>query len=202
LNEISDRICLVYFPVAAWASPAPEYVCFDRAFSAMIGFDEGWSAVYMTNNWGEFELQASEGQGGPDNSFSFENATYSFTGIAPEGQIKTGETVFANCYQTGESIKAIALYGNPENRGIWSKYQARGQGFQTVRSTPSVLGEKIAALPQGEPVIILENTGAFLDGFFWFKIEFSEGEQVYIWGALLCTDTDDPELKATVRSGS
>ncbi|MEM8542251.1 MAG: SH3 domain-containing protein, partial [Pseudomonadota bacterium] len=69
----------------------------------------------------------------------------------------------------------------------------------TVRSSPSIFGEKLSSLSQGEPVIILENTDEFLDGFFWFKIEFGESEQGYMWGALLCTDADEPELNATLR---
>jgi hypothetical protein len=186
-------------PVAALASPAPEYACYDREFSARIYFDEGWSTALMKNNWGEFELNETGGQGGPEGAFSFSDATYSFEGIAPEGVVKTGETVLGRCFQTAESIKEMALYGSPENRGRWSTYDVMGEGFQTVRAAPSVLSDKIDTLEAGEPVRILENTDQFLDGYFWFKIEYFEGSTGYIWGALLCSDTDDPELNQTVR---
>lgn len=182
----------------AHASPGFSFVCFDREMTATIDFDEAWQTAYMKNNWGEFELKPSEGQGGPEGSFAFEDSTYAFNGVAPEGQITRGGTVVARCYQSRQSIKDIALY-TAETNGKWSKYNAKGKGFQTVRSTPSVFGEKLTSLDQDAPVTILENTDQFLDGFFWFKIEYAEGQQGYIWGALLCTNDDNSELNATLR---
>jgi len=183
----------------AAASPGVSFACFDREFSARIDLAEDWLSARMVNNWGTFDLAASEGQGGPDNSFSFEDSTYIFRGIAPEGRIMRGDVVVAQCWQTARSQKAIALYGGDAS-GRWSSYEAAGQGFQTVRATPSVFGEKLASLDAGSAVTILENTDQFLDGYFWFRIRYGDGLFGYIWGALLCTNANEPELNAVVRS--
>lgn len=188
----------VSFSSTAGASPGFSFVCFDKETSATIDFDLEWATAYLSINEQEFALAANEGQSGPEGYFDFASAGYRFNGVAPEGQITRDGQVVARCYQSRESIKNIALY-NTEANGKWSRYDARGEGFQTVRSMPSVLGDKIASLDQGEPVIIVENTDEFLDGFFWFKIEFGEGEQGYMWGALLCTNVDNPELNTTLR---
>jgi hypothetical protein len=195
MRLLQALVFAILFPVTALASPVPEFVCFDREFMARIGFTEDWSEVYMTNNWGDFTLAAAE----TGNGLRFEDGTYRLSGSGTEATVFTGETVLARCHQTAESIKAMALYGNPENRGRWSRYEIMGRGWQTVRAAPSVLSEKIDTLSENEPVLILENTDQFLDGYYWFKIEYSEGLQGYIWGALLCSDTDDPELSQTVR---
>lgn len=183
---------------AALASPGVNLVCHDREFSAKIGFDIDWSSAFMENSFGTFELKAPPGQGGPANTFNFEDDTYRLSGILPEGQITRGDVVVARCWQTADSIRAIALYGK-EGPSRWDRYEAAGQGFQTVRAIPSVNGERLVSLNAVAPVTILENTDQFLDGYFWFKIEYAPGQQGYIWGALLCTDADNAELQATVR---
>lgn len=198
ISQVFLLFIFTMYASAASASPGFSFVCFDRETSATIDFDLAWDTAYLDIDQEELELKAIEGQTGPDGFFAFEHAKYRFNGVVPEGQLTRGDQVIARCYQSRDSIKNIALY-NTEANGRWSKYDARGEGFQTVRSSPSVFGEKLSSLNQGEPVIILENTDEFLDGFFWFKIEFGEGEQGYMWGALLCTDADEPELNATMR---
>lgn len=191
-------LSIICFAGTANASPGFSFVCFDRQTTATIDFDLEWQTAYMSINGQQIELAAIEGQNGPDGFFDFEGQSYRFNGVAPEGQISQNGELVARCYQSRQSIKDIALY-NTEANGKWSKYSVFGEGFQTVRSMPSVFGEKIGSLAQGEPVLILENTDEFLDGYFWFKIKYGEGEQGYMWGALLCTNADNPELNATLR---
>ena len=183
---------------AAHASPGYSFVCFNKEITATIDLDLAWQTAYLSINQQEVELTANDAQSGPDGFFNFGSNNYRFSGVAPEGQIMRGDKVIARCYQSRESIKNIALY-NTDANGKWSKYNARGQGFQTVRSSPSVFGEKLDSLNQGEPVTILENTDQFLDGFFWFKIEYGKRQQGYMWGALLCTNADNPELNSILR---
>ena len=187
----------VLAPDTARASPGFDFKCYQGPFEAEIGLDIGWENAFVTIGVEEMTLK-SAGKGG-QNSFHFAGDTFSFVGAPPEGQLKRdGETV-SQCFQTRDSVKTLALYGSDNRPGEWSSYNVMGEGFQSVRAAPSVLSKKIDTIPHGEPVVILENTDEFLDGFFWFKIEYSEGLQGYMWGALLCTDADNPELNATLR---
>lgn len=180
----------------AQASPGFDFVCFRDGFEASIGLDISWENAYVTIGAEELMLPGSgDYQTG---SFEFSGDTFAFRGFLPEGTLFRNNEVAAHCYQSRDSIKNMALY-DTETNGRWSSYDAPGQGFQTVRSSPSMVGEKRASLPSATPVKILENTDEFLDGFFWFKIEYDGGKQGYMWGALLCTDADDPELRTTLR---
>ncbi|MCR9122796.1 MAG: SH3 domain-containing protein [Phyllobacteriaceae bacterium] len=182
----------------AHASPGFDFVCFDRAIVASIGLDLEWENAYLTIDGEETVLPAT-GQGDSmRDSFAFAGDGYSFQGFVPEGQLSLADGRTAQCYQARDSIKTMALYGS-DNNFQWSAYDARGTGSGNVRAAPSVFAEKVASLGDGEPVIIKRNTDEFLDGFFWFQIEFGEGETGYVWGALLCTDADEPELNTTVR---
>ncbi|MBO6636782.1 MAG: SH3 domain-containing protein [Roseitalea sp.] len=182
----------------AEASPGFDFVCFDRDIVASIGLDLEWENAYLTIDGKETVLPAT-GQGSSNrDSFAFAGDGFSFQGFAPEGQLILADGRAAQCYQARQSIKTMALYGS-DNNFQWSAYDARGTGSGNVRAAPSVFAEKVASLGDDEPVIIKRNTDEFLDGFFWFQIAFGEGETGYIWGALLCTDADEPELNTTVR---
>lgn len=183
----------------AHASPGFDFVCFDREIVASVGLDLEWENAYLKIDGEETVLPAT-GQGDSmRDSFAFAGNGLSFQGFVPEGQLTLADGRTARCYQSRDSIKTMALYGS-DNNFQWSAYDARGTGNGNVRAAPSVFSEKIGSLGDGEPVIIKQNTDEFLDGFFWFQIEFGEGETGYVWGALLCTDADEPELNTTVRS--
>lgn len=186
-------------PKLAIASPGFDFVCFDRQITASIGFDLTWDTAYVSIGGEEITLSATGDRNFSDNSFEFAGQGFSFRGFAPEGQLSLPDGRSAQCHQARDSIKTLALYGSPDNRGRWSDYDARGTASGNVRRAPTVFSEQLANLGDGEPVIIKQNTDQFLDGFFWFQIEFGEGETGYVWGALLCTDHDDAELSATVR---
>ncbi|WP_375565443.1 SH3 domain-containing protein [Oceaniradius stylonematis] len=180
----------------AHASPGFDFVCFDRDIVASVGLDLEWANAYLKIDGEETVLPATGQRSG--NSFAFAGNGLSFQGFVPEGQLTLADGRTARCHQTRNSIKTMALYGS-DNNFRWSAHDARGTASGNVRAAPSVFAEKVASLGDGEPVIIKRNTDEFLDGFFWFQIEFGEGETGYIWGALLCTDADEPELNTTVR---
>jgi hypothetical protein len=182
----------------AYASPGFDFVCFDRDIVASIGLDLEWANAYLTIDGEEVTLPATGQDNANRDGFAFANERYTFQGFVPEGQLNLADGRTARCYQARESIKTMALYGS-DNNFQWSAYDALGTASGNVRAAPSVFAEKVASLGDGEPVIIKQNTDEFLDGFFWFRIEFGEGETGYIWGALLCTDADEPELNTTVR---
>ena len=57
-----------------------------------------------------------------------------------------------------------------------------------VRSGPGTQFGATDSLPEGEPVVIVVNTGVMLDGYPWFEISFSEGLAGYQWGGIICSD--------------
>ena len=182
----------------AHASPGFDFVCYDRDIVASVGLDLEWANAYVEIGGEEIVLPAA-GQGNANrDAFAFSGDGLSFQGFPPEGQLALADRRTVRCYQTRDSIKTMALYGS-DNNFEWSVYDARGSASGNARAAPSIFAEKVASLGDGEPVIIRQNTDEFMDGFFWFQIEFSEGETGYIWGALLCTDADMPELNTTVR---
>ncbi|MEO0544645.1 MAG: SH3 domain-containing protein [Pseudomonadota bacterium] len=185
----------------AYASPGIELVCYERDFQALVGFEDDWSRAYIeTNAEGEIIIPATDNGGsGP---FEFAGDNWRLNGFLPEAQLALPNGTTARCYQTKENIKTLTFYGE-QMPFRWNAYAADGLGSGNVRATPSVLGEKIGSLGSGEPVVILSNTDVFLDGFFWFKIEYGKRERGYIWGALLCTNNDDDhQLQSTVRKCS
>ncbi len=56
-----------------------------------------------------------------------------------------------------------------------------------VRRGAGLQYEQTDSLPYGEPVILLERTGVMMDGFEWFRIEYSEGLTGYQWGGIMCS---------------
>lgn len=185
------------FAIPASASPGFDFVCFNEGFSAQVGLDLEWSTAYLTVDGVQSALSATE-TNSDRGQFEFSNDTSRFFGWAPTGRLEHTNGFAADCFQTRESLTALALYG-ADTDYKWPRFMANGQGFQTVRAMPSPLSPKLASLEAGTPVTIVENTGEFLEGFFWFRTVFEQGREGYIWGALLCSDVDDPVLNAVVR---
>lgn len=69
-------------------------------------------------------------------------------------------------------------------RGLPSTGQSLGG---RVRDIPALDGRRVASLPEGTPVTILERTGERHRGYEWFKIRFG-ARTGYTWGGILCTD--------------
>lgn len=182
----------------AKASSGYDFICFDRDLTATISFDLEWSTAYLDIDNREIALPAT-GESRSGDAFGFAKDGYVFRGFAPEGQLTTPDGTTARCHQTRDSLKALALYGSSEGQNGWSTYDVPGKGTANVRAAPSLQSEKIANLGTGQTVTILTNTDEFLDGFFWFKIALRDGRIGYIWGALLCSDADNPELNMVVR---
>ncbi|MEO1747260.1 MAG: SH3 domain-containing protein [Pseudomonadota bacterium] len=197
---IAASAALLATTLHANASPGIELVCYDRDFQASIGFEDDWSRAYITASGAGEIIIPSSGDAG-SSTFEFSGNNWRLAGLLPEAQLFKPDGSTANCYQSKENIKTLTFYGE-QMPFTWSAYAADGMGSGNVRAAPSILSEKIASLGDGEPVIILSNTDVFLDGYFWFKIEYGERERErgYIWGALLCRSTDDEfELSSTVR---
>jgi hypothetical protein len=62
---------------------------------------------------------------------------------------------------------------------------AGGSWGGIVRSGPGQEFARVASLREGEPVTLLENTGAMMNGFPWFRIRFRAGSEGFKWGGIL-----------------
>ena len=181
----------------ALASPSVEFTCNGPGYSARINFDEEWSTAFVEDGNGSFEMRAIPADGGQQGSFAFGDGAATLRGLGVEATLTTPADSQVQCWQTGDSQKAIALYGS--GSPDWSPYNAPGRAWQTVRAGPSTDAAKIASLPDNSPVTILENTDRFHAGYWWFRIRYDGGKEGYIWGALLCSNADNPELNQVVR---
>ena len=55
-----------------------------------------------------------------------------------------------------------------------------------VRSGPGKEFSQVGSLNNGDPVILIESTSIFLDGYEWFKIIYNNNSVGYQWGGILC----------------
>ena len=181
----------------ALASPGVEFTCNGPGYSARIAFDEEWSTALVEDGNNSFEMRAIPAAGGDENAFAFSNGAATLRGLGVDATLTTPSGSQVQCWQTGDSQKAIALYGS--DSPDWSPYNAHGRASQTVRAGPSTDAAKLASLPENSPVTILENTDRFHAGYWWFRIRYDGSKEGYIWGALLCSDADIPQLNQVVR---
>jgi hypothetical protein len=55
-----------------------------------------------------------------------------------------------------------------------------------VRAGPGMDHRKLASLQEGDPIAILENAGAEMNGYPWFKIRYGRDKTGYQWGGIIC----------------
>jgi hypothetical protein len=68
---------------------------------------------------------------------------------------------------------------------------AAGSWGGIVRAGPDQAQPRLASLREGEPVMLLANTGIMRDGYPWFLIRFRGNQLGFQWGGILCR-TDAP----------
>lgn len=55
-----------------------------------------------------------------------------------------------------------------------------------IRSQPDPNARQVASLSQGTAIEIVQETGAFFDGWQWVLIRYGNGNQGYVWGGTIC----------------
>ena len=55
-----------------------------------------------------------------------------------------------------------------------------------VRSGPSMQSRQVGSLRNGDPVQLLEDTGVFMNGYPWWRIQYRNGRRGFQWGGILC----------------
>lgn len=68
---------------------------------------------------------------------------------------------------------------------------AAGSWGGIVRAGPGQDQPRLASLREGEPVMLLANTGIMRDGYPWYLIRFRGNQLGFQWGGILCS-TDTP----------
>ena len=79
----------------------------------------------------------------------------------------------------GVSIFPVATFAEPPVRGL-----SLGG---VVRDGPSMRGVRLGSLREGQPVRILRNAGARMNGYDWFAIRY-RGRIAYQWGGIMCSN--------------
>jgi len=117
-------------------------------------------------------------------------------------------TAFIHEYSEGdawmqESFRADKVckeadYGSNEPPPAGDFPRRAGSWGGIVRSGPSQEFSRLAALAEGEPVTLLENTGVTHNDYPWFRIRYRGSREGYQWGGILCSVGDPvPELFET-----
>jgi hypothetical protein len=190
-------IPLLFGSALAMASPSVDFVCPNAPDVKSVSFSDGWEMALVDLGSGTVELAAAP-DSERDGVFSFSGAGMSFQGMMPEGGFMRDGQPTAQCHQTEDSLTAIALHGSDPTAG-WPKHRAAAQGSANIRAKPDTASKRVASLAMGSNVTILQNAGVFREGFFWFEIEYAPGKTGFMWGALLCTNDEAPDLQATLR---
>lgn len=63
-----------------------------------------------------------------------------------------------------------------------------------VRSGPSMNHRHIGSLNEGDKILILNGTGAMMNGYEWFKIRYRNGKIGYQWGGIMCAQNPYPTV--------
>ncbi len=64
-----------------------------------------------------------------------------------------------------------------------------------VRAGPGMHFNRVTSLREGDPVMLLVNTGEEMNGYDWFFIRLPDGREGYQWGGILCTEA--PQIDGT-----
>jgi hypothetical protein len=60
-----------------------------------------------------------------------------------------------------------------------------------VRAGPGVEYPKLASLPEGQPIRIVEDSGVEMNGYVWFKIVWGN-KRGFQWGGIMCASRPVP----------
>jgi membrane-bound inhibitor of C-type lysozyme len=63
-----------------------------------------------------------------------------------------------------------------------------------VRSGPGMNFQQVGSLREGDHILILNGTGAMMNGYEWFEIRYRNGRTGYQWGGIMCSQTPYPTI--------
>lgn len=135
-------------------------------------------AYYQDFQW--YEIEYSEGQRG----FAWGGtlcADTELSGILIDCRRFAGVT--ARQRLTGAAPTTPQQPAAPSGGG-----QIFGQSLfgSKIRSQPDPNARQVASIAQGTAIEIVQETGAFFDGWQWVLIRYGNGNQGYVWGGTIC----------------
>jgi len=63
-----------------------------------------------------------------------------------------------------------------------------------VRSGPGMNFRQVGSLHEGDEILILNGTGAMMNGYEWFEIRYRNGRTGYQWGGIMCSQNPYPTI--------
>lgn len=138
-------------------------------------------------------ISASLGNGKPRRLRNTADAPFDFTAAQVTLHITRNQTGVRIEQPGAEDIVCIYLAVNaPADRPFVAQpdefvpgEQARSWGG-VVRSGPGMDFDKVASLKEGEPIVLVDKTDAFMNGYPWFRISFGNGQTGFQWGGIIC----------------
>jgi membrane-bound inhibitor of C-type lysozyme len=63
-----------------------------------------------------------------------------------------------------------------------------------VRGGPGMNYRQVGSLREGDRILILNGTGAMMNGYEWFQIRYRNGRTGYQWGGIMCSQNPYPTI--------
>jgi len=81
------------------------------------------------------------------------------------------------------------LYALPVSASPDIDFPMNGQSYGgKVRSGPGMSYGQAGSLREGDPILILNDTGVVMNGYNWFHISYRNGRRGYQWGGIICSE--------------
>jgi membrane-bound inhibitor of C-type lysozyme len=55
-----------------------------------------------------------------------------------------------------------------------------------LREGPDINSRDVGSLAEGAPIMILQDSGIYFNGYSWFLVQTQTGQQAYQWGGIMC----------------
>ncbi|NVK35990.1 MAG: MliC family protein [Rhodobacteraceae bacterium] len=88
------------------------------------------------------------------------------------------------------AVLPMAVLASPDVDFPQSGYSYGGK----VRSGPGMNFRQIGSLYEGDPIVILNGTGAMMNDYEWFEIRYGDGQVGFQWGGLMCSQNPYPTI--------
>ena len=188
---------LMFSPASA--SFDDQFVCDaigDGAYTITISSKDPSQASVVYQLGGEYpqegEPDVTKLKATPSGSgFRYTGGEFEFHGKGDVGRLSDGHEV-VECRFQGEPVmeeEEARILPDLSDDMAWPPLNAMGFSLGgKVRSGPAMDAPQVDSLQYKEPVVLIQNTGVEMNGYYWFKISYGEGEEGYQWGGIMCSD--------------
>lgn len=186
------KFSIVAAAFAVMATPASATIYYacpnsqDYTIAVTIFDEEGIAVVDLLNfNTGATSQYTLRDDAQAD-AYFYQGDGTSFSGI----DLQPGNLVFSNGYATTCTVSQVVAPGDGQIGGVQPPAGPIGEypGFSfggNLRDGPGTNFRDVGSLRENDPVMLVSDTGVFLNGYSWWVIRVN-GRQSYMWGGLLC----------------